>query len=636
VPLPAEDLAGLDTPEDPEPEYVDINADDQLALSLQENNGVVVIDLATREIEAAWSAGNAAITGIDTTDDGVFNPVDSVDVPREPDSLQWVGDGLVATANEGDWKGGSRGWTVFDATTGAVVWDAGTSFEDLAVTHGLFNDGRADNKGAEPEGMAFAEMGGTPYVFVGSERSNFVAVYDMTDPTSPAFVQALPTTNGPEGLLPVPARNLFVTSSEEDDSAVLVRATVGIYRLGARKPAFPSIVSATPAGADHPIGWGALSALSAVPGDPTRAYSASDNAFSPGRIYGIDLTQRPAVIDQVIEVSRGGSPAAIDIEGLFARPGGGFWVAQEGATGADNKLLRLDDTGEVIRTISLPTEVSDHVRNWGLEGVTAVGRGADEQVYVALQRPLWVDPSVSAGSVVPLEGNVARIGRWSRATGEWTWFSYQLSDPSGIAGDWNGLSEITALDRDTLAVIERDKQNGTTAATKLVVAVDIPAPTGDLTPVVVRRSLDVLPALAAQHGWTQEKLEGLTVTTAGKVLAVTDNDGVDDATGETVFLRLGNARRLFGHDTITKATGPDRAGATRTVTIKVTVRKGEGGQVELTDRGEVLTTKRVGDGELTFRVRDIDPGTHRFRVRYLGGALARPSRSPVVVVRVAG
>jgi hypothetical protein len=27
---------------------------------------------------------------------------------------------------------------------------------------------------------------------------------------------------------------------------------------------------------------------------------------------------------------------------------------------------------------------------------------------------------------------------------------------------------------------------------------------------------------------------------------VTDNDGVEDATGETVFLRLGSARKVFG------------------------------------------------------------------------------------------
>ena len=51
----------------------------------------------------------------------------------------------------------------------------------------------------------------------------------------------------------------------------------------------------------------------------------------------------------------------------------------------------------------------------------------------------------------------------------------------------------------------------------------------DLTSVIARRSI-----------WTAEKLEGLAVAADNQVYAVTDNDGVDDAPGETVFLRLGD------------------------------------------------------------------------------------------------
>ena len=170
-PLPAMVAAGLDTPEDPEPEYVDINDDDELVLTLQENNGVLVVDLPTAAIETVFSAGNARVSNIDTTERRPFNPFDAIDQPREPDAVQWVGDGLVATANEGDWKGGTRGWTVFDVATGEPVWDAGNTFENLATRHGVFNDDRADNKGAEPEGLAFAEVDGVPTAFVGAERS---------------------------------------------------------------------------------------------------------------------------------------------------------------------------------------------------------------------------------------------------------------------------------------------------------------------------------------------------------------------------------------------------------------------------------------------------------------------------------
>ncbi len=49
----------------------------------------------------------------------------------------------------------------------------------------------------------------------------------------------------------------------------------------------------------------------------------------------------------------------------------------------------------------------------------------------------------------------------------------------------------------------------------------------------------MLPDLAANSIWTPEKLEGLAVTASGRVFVATDNDGLDDATGETLFLDLG-------------------------------------------------------------------------------------------------
>ncbi|WP_233518071.1 hypothetical protein [Streptomyces corynorhini] len=55
-----------------------------------------------------------------------------------------------------------------------------------------------------------------------------------------------------------------------------------------------------------------------------------------------------------------------------------------------------------------------------------------------------------------------------------------------------------------------------------------------------------MPDLRATKGWTQEKLEGLTVAGNGEVYAVTDNDGLENATGETVFLRLGSRGKVFG------------------------------------------------------------------------------------------
>ncbi|WP_423462816.1 esterase-like activity of phytase family protein [Promicromonospora sp. MS192] len=569
--------AGLDTPQDPEPEYVSINpSDTKVAVTLQENNGVAVLDVESGALENVFSAGDVALEGVDAEDDGAIDQTGAVDAaPREPDAIGWIDDEHVATANEGDWKGGTRGWTVFEAATGEVVWDAGSSVEELAVRVGLHNEDRAGKKGVEMEGLAVATLDGVRYAFVGSERSNFVAVYDVSRPAEPRFVQVLATTNGPEGILPVPARNLLVVSSEEDAAEDGVRASVSVFgkgqryaRSGATAPLgaaalrgsqahssaaeFPSIVSAdarTATGDRRPIGWTALGALSADPAGRDRLWTVTDAAKSPTSILAIETAgsrgprKSPAVIDREIVVTEDGAPVGLDAEGIWARPtvhgrAGGFWLGVEGATGAENALVRVSASGRVQERVSLPDDVAAGLGKWGIEGVTGMVDRAGEHLFVALQRGLTSDDGV---------GGYARIGRYDVETQEWTWFGYELSEPTAD-GDWIGLSEVTVVDRDTLAVIERDKLNGPAAALKAVYTVDLPKrdPRPGTVPVLRKKlAIDVLPALRATHGWTQEKLEGLTIGGNGRVYAITDNDGVQDATGETVFLDLGAARKIF-------------------------------------------------------------------------------------------
>ncbi|WP_432279893.1 hypothetical protein [Nocardia cyriacigeorgica] len=52
------------------------------------------------------------------------------------------------------------------------------------------------------------------------------------------------------------------------------------------------------------------------------------------------------------------------------------------------------------------------------------------------------------------------------------------------------------------------------------------------------RAHDLLPELSATNGWVQEKVEGMAIAGNGALYVVTDNDGVDDATGETVLIRV--------------------------------------------------------------------------------------------------
>ncbi|MCU1404231.1 MAG: alkaline phosphatase [Glaciihabitans sp.] len=548
--------AGLDSPTDPEPEYVTINGKNQLAVTMQENNGIILIDLESRAITKVFTAGSVSVSAIDTEDDGIISLTGSItDVPREPDSIAWVDDSHLATANEGDWKGGTRGWTVFDASTGAVAWDAGNTVEHLAVANGVHNNDRAGKKGSEPEGLAVSTINGVRYGFVASERSNFVAVYDLTDPVAPKYLQLVFTTNGPEGLLAVPERNLLVVSSETDEAEAGVRASVAVFELGTGTEGQPGIVSDDVDGL--PIGWLALGALSAKPGDEDHLYTASDSALSPSTIFTVDISETPARITDSIPVTEAGEPAVLDIEGLYAREQGGFWLASEGATGADNLLYRTDADGAVLESVTLPSDVSDHIAKWGYEGVTAITDAeGNEQVYVAIQRPLWTDPA-DQGAEVDGAG-ITRIGRYDVATATWSWFGYQL-ESTDTAGDWLGLSEIVAVDGNTLAVIERDKLNGPSAAIKRIYTVQIPKtdPAEGTLPLLEKTlAYDVLPDLRATNGWTQEKLEGLTIGADGNVYAVTDNDGVADATGETVFLRLGTGTEVFGPADATPTPAP--------------------------------------------------------------------------------
>ncbi|MEX3649724.1 esterase-like activity of phytase family protein [Mycolicibacterium porcinum] len=524
--------AGLDTPEDLEPEYVSINSRGQVAVTLQENNGIAVIDGPTGTVQKIFSAGSQSVDGIDTKEDGVIDQTGSIkDIPREPDAIGWIGDDYVATANEGDWKGGTRGWTIFNAEAGKVVWDAGNSLEQLAVRTGLHIEKRAEAKGPEPEGLAITTLGGRPTALIASERSNFVAVYDVSEPAAPRFRQILPTTPGPEGVLPIPSRNLLAISSEADDAEARVRASVNLYGYGDAfkaegTPDFPSIVSGDIDGA--PIGWGALGALSADPRDDNRLYAATDIAYGPARILGVDVSQKPALIDTELTVTENGKPVTLDTEGLSARPDGGFVLAVEGEDGPGNQIVYVAADGKIENRVPLPKGIAAQLGSNGLEGVAAEG----DSVWVALQRELKSDPK-----------GVVRIGRYTPDGDRWDWFGYPL-DSTATKDDWIGVSEI-AVHNGELLILERDKLNGPDAHLKALYRVAIPEGAGQtgeklkVLPKTLARNL--LPDLQATNGYVQEKVEGFAIAGNQNLYVVTDNDGLDDANGETVFLDLGPA-----------------------------------------------------------------------------------------------
>lgn len=197
--------------------------------------------------------------------------------------------------------------------------------------------------------------------------------------------------------------------------------------------------------------------------------------------------------------------------------------------------MRTDLNGVVLDEIALPDDVAAGATRFGFEGVALSG----EHVWTAVQRE-WADNAPGQ----------ATLARYTPSTGAWTFAAYPLD--AAPAGGWVGLSELTPAGDGTLLVVERDNQRGATAEVKKVYRIDTaavaPAPAGEQKPLVPKEFVvDLLPALRAGGGEVADKVEGLALLGGAghqaELVGVVDNDGLDDAPGESVFLRLGRLGR---------------------------------------------------------------------------------------------
>ncbi len=547
-------------PQDPEPEYVSINKQNVAAITLQENNHIVLVDLASGQVIDHFSAGSADLSQIDINENDLIEPTGSLsDVPREPDGITWINRHIFATADEGDLFGGSRGFSIFNRK-GKLLHSSGSRNDHLAMRVGHYPENRSENKGNEPENVAVADYGKEQLLFVGSERANLVFVYELDNQVrKPKFKQLLPTGVGPEGLLPIPQRNLFVAAAEKDDRGDKFRSVLSIYKLErSDQPAYPTIRSLKRSDGT-PIPWGALSGLAFDQHQRGVFYSVHDSFYQQSRIYSM-ANQHPATITAEtilrdglgalgkIEPSLVNADATVnlDLEGVAHRAAGGFWVVSEGVgTLGDSKrpvesknlLLQIAADGAIEAVHTLPESTNARQIRFGFEGVAVTRRGADETVFVAFQREWADDPE-----------NRVRIGRLDLATGEWSFYYYPLEIPTSPNGGWVGLSEITHLGDDRFAVIERDNQGGPDATIKRIYEFSIAGltPTADPVPgirpdfpVVEKKMVrDLMADLQQRGGLVLEKIEGLAVTPRGTALVVNDNDGVDDSNGETQLIRI--------------------------------------------------------------------------------------------------
>lgn len=272
--------------QDVEPEYVAVSPDSKKAwVTLQENNGMAEIDLVAGTILRIVPFGtkeyNVLANAIDPSDRD--SKVDLRTVPVKsfflPDAISYFsanGANYVITADEGDAREytafdeqvrvgsltlsaaafptgaelkqnanlgrlrvtntagnangvytelfgfGGRGFSIYNASTGQRVYEAGKTLEEKVIAANLYDDDRSDDKGVEPEGVTVGMINNKPIAFVGMERADALAVYDVSNPTAPQFLQLFQTGDAPEGVLFVPAtnspngRSMLIVSSEGD------------------------------------------------------------------------------------------------------------------------------------------------------------------------------------------------------------------------------------------------------------------------------------------------------------------------------------------------------------------------------------------------------------------------------------
>jgi hypothetical protein len=133
---------------------------------------------------------------------------------------------LGDTDGDGDfdevYTSGGRSFSIWHGNTGELIFDSKNDLDKRAFAAGKYADSRSDDKSVEPEGITIGRIGNKTLLFVGLERANAVAVYNITDPDSPEYMQWLNCGVGPEGVLFINAaespsgKSLLIVSSEVD------------------------------------------------------------------------------------------------------------------------------------------------------------------------------------------------------------------------------------------------------------------------------------------------------------------------------------------------------------------------------------------------------------------------------------
>lgn len=281
---------------DIEPEYVSVSPDSKTAyVTLQENNGIAVVDLATKTILRIMPLGfknyNFANNAIDASDRDntvafttrpafgmyqpdaiatmVLNGVPYLFTANEGDGREYAGfnemrrvsqltldptnfptaatlrtdaqlgrlnvtNTLGDTDGDGDFDAlyslGARSFSIWNGNSGDLLFDSRNELDTRARQLMIYDDARSDDKGVEPEAITLGKIGTNTFAFIGLERADAFAIYNVTDPLNPVFVRMFGTGDAPEGLLFIDSKrspigqSLVIVASENDGNIKIYRA----------------------------------------------------------------------------------------------------------------------------------------------------------------------------------------------------------------------------------------------------------------------------------------------------------------------------------------------------------------------------------------------------------------------------
>jgi hypothetical protein len=227
-----------------------------LALPIGQGGGTVLVT-ANEGDTRDWDAFSEEARVKDLTLDPAAFPDPDLQLDENAGRLK-----VTSTAGDVDGDGdydrlysfGARSVSFWNPA-GRLLWDGGADLEGLtaALLPDAFNsdntendgfDDRSDDKGPEPEGLAWGEIGGRRYLFVGLERIGGIVVYEILGPNRAEIVGYANSRDfagdpqagtagdlGPEGLVFIPATDspngepLLVVANEVSGSTTVFRVT---------------------------------------------------------------------------------------------------------------------------------------------------------------------------------------------------------------------------------------------------------------------------------------------------------------------------------------------------------------------------------------------------------------------------